>query len=308
MPRNDDAFWQHLKTYYSAYAAGNFVDYFGAKYAKPDISTTVSDADLAYAVGVFFELVFDEAFRTPIWLAIDNTHPGIISTDKSSVTLSDDMTKFGWKKGMSITDNLPSDSNEPGAFGNNTTIKGIKWTPSPTASGSGTTLVTLSTAARVSGPVNLSVADSSKTYYPGGSSNAPTSTTVFTQRPPRAISLIENAPGCGMNIRKAQVVNMLSQSFSSGASNAAGTIVGTFGGLGISFGAFGKVSIGDNKAVTSVVQSVIGQIVKRLTVEGTYRVLTEVPVSTSASQYELTGYFMSPNQQTPQHYTWVQYF
>jgi len=76
----------------------------------------------------------------------------------------------------------------------------------------------------------------------------------------------------------------------------------------ISFGAFGKVSIGDNKAVTSVVQSVIGQIVKRLTVEGTYRVLTEVPVSTSASQYELTGYFMSPNQQTPQHYTWVQYF
>jgi hypothetical protein len=104
-----------------------------------------------------------------------------------------------------------------------------------------------------------------------------------------------------MNISKAKTINMLSQMFASGASNAAGTLVGTIGGLGVSLGMFGKLSIGDNKAVTTIIQAAVSQIVRRATVELSYEVLTAIPLKPT-STYRTTGFFVSPNKNTPSDY------
>jgi hypothetical protein len=214
----DDAFWNDLSAYYSAYAKGNFVDYFGNKYAKPDISLTVTDAELGNSVALFIEMIFDTSAHTPIWQSVD-----------------------------------PKDPKQT-------------------------------------------------TYYPGGTTNEPTGLVLKHL----VSENISTNPRCGITIEKADVINMLSQNFASAASNVAGGAVGTIGGFGVSLGFFGKASVGDNKAVTSLVQAVVSELVKRLTVETTYRLLGAVSTTDKPSASQLTQFFKSSNNgQTPSHNAWV---
>lgn len=53
--------------YYVAYYKGQFVDRFGNVLSAPQISLTVSDAEIAGAFSVLVELLADYVLRTPIW-------------------------------------------------------------------------------------------------------------------------------------------------------------------------------------------------------------------------------------------------
>src|SRR5262249_17703970 len=124
--------------------------------------------------------------------------------------------------------------------------------------------VTLSKAA-VSDATSTTFTVTDPVYYPGGGTDAPTVLVVFGRKP-EPISLNEKYLGCGMTILKAKAVNVLATDFSVAGSNAAGSAVGTIGGFGADLGVFGKISVGDNKAVTSVVQVTVSELIKRLTV------------------------------------------
>jgi hypothetical protein len=295
-------FWELLHTYYSAYAEGKFVDYFGTQYAKPTVALTVTDAELANVVGVFLELTFDAAGRTPVWTPVDDQHTGDLKSGSKQLdnitngdNVQEDVSTIGWEVGMSISD-------ADNAIPSGTIITAIDAAaPHPGLS------VTLSNAAiRAVGGARLTVTPAKKTYYPAASTNEP-SALALTSRNATSMSLNPKSVGCGMTIIKAKAINSLAQSFGSAASNSAGAAVGTIGGVGFSLGIFGKLSVGDNKAITSLIEATVSELVKRLTVEATYPVLENVAFNAPPhdSSYHLTSPFSSPNKTTPVHYNWL---
>lgn len=101
-------------------------------------------------------------------------------------------------------------------------------------------------------------------YYPGGGTKAPTYLTVNNMPPVSIKKHPKN--GCGMNVDKAVTLNYLAQSFATAATGEASLAVKTAGGLQVGLGILGKVNIGDNNTLTALLQSVVSQTVKRLTV------------------------------------------
>jgi hypothetical protein len=296
----DETFWELVQAYYSTYAEGKFVDYFGTQYAKPTLSLTVTDAELANAVGVLLEFTFDAAAQTPVWVPQDERHSGDTTSGSKKLdqlkigNQPDDVSKIGWQVGMKITDS-------GGAIPSGTTISAID----PT----GLSLTLSNAATKNASATQLTVTEAKVTYYPGASSNEPSVLALMPGRKPKPmVSLDSKDVSCGMTILKAKAINTLAQDFGSAASNAAGAAVGTVGGVGFSVGVFGKLSIGDNKAVTSLVESVTAELVKRLTVEATYPVLESAAFRVRADQsvYHLTSPFVTPNRNgTPHHYAWL---
>lgn len=306
---SDDDFWQRLENYYAAYAAGNFVDYFGNTYEKPTLSLSVTDQELANVVGVFVEMLFDAAAGTPIWVPMDSDskHSGSTTAGSDIITVPESVIAAGWKAGMNIDDTVDDPSKKIIPVGS--TIKLM-----PDHGVGGTVKVTLNNKA-VSTSSNTQFIVYSKLFYPGASKNEPTSLLFdypdqekdkqpFRLRYPNQISLLENSLACGMTIEKAKVVNTLASTFASAGSNVAGTAFGTAGGGGASLVLFAKISIGDNKALAAVVRAAVSQLVKRLTVEATYPILESHNFGDSTS-YQLTDMFLSPNSAPPTHYSWV---
>lgn len=63
--------------YYSRYYHGTYVDRFGNTLDKPAISRTINNTEIAGAVQVMFELLYDYGVRTPVWQdAAKNYYPG----------------------------------------------------------------------------------------------------------------------------------------------------------------------------------------------------------------------------------------
>jgi hypothetical protein len=291
---DDSNFWDRMFQYVSSFSDGNFVDYFGTKYGKPTVALTVTDVELANIVSLFLEFLLDEALKTPVWVAAtDNSHYGDTTSTKLITNLDGNVLKAGWEKGMAISD----DANDIPA---DTTIADIG-----VVSGYPGVTVTISKPATKSTVhARFTVTASSKTYYPGNSANEPTELTV-QRRSAVPISLDPNDSSCGMTIKKAKLINALAEAFSGAASNATGAAVGTIGGVGVSFGFFGKVSIGDNKAVTSTIDAAVSELVRRLTVEATYRDLVLHSFPRGTLQYNMTEPFSSPNLTTPQPFAWL---
>jgi hypothetical protein len=282
---SNDQFWTILVDYYTAYAKGNFVDYFGNKYDKPTISSTVTDAELGNSVSVILEMIFDAAAKTPVWQPTDNSQTGTTTAKSTKITnLPNDVTKLGWQKGMSISDTAKE-------IPDGTTISSID---------PGGKALTLSSAATAS-DTKAALVVTNATYYPAATTNKPTGLTLGIL-PLQLMSLSESAFGCGMTQKKAETIMFLSQAFSSAASNVVGGAVGTIGGFGWSLGVFGKISIGDNKAITALVQTLAAELVKRLTVEATYPILDSVSATSTTTKYQMTQLFISPNYGvTPTH-------
>lgn len=103
------------------------------------------------------------------------------------------------------------------------------------------------------------------TYYPGSSSNQPTALAVglanYIELPTQ---------GCGFTTKNVWVL----QSLANGASDEAGTISGlvanTAGGLGVSLGVFGKISIGDNATLSDLVKTAASDLALRTTLLASY--------------------------------------
>jgi hypothetical protein len=85
------------------------------------------------------------------------------------------------------------------------------------------------------------------------------------------------ASGCGIDEAKAQAIEYLGQTAALKASMVGGISGGSFGGFGVSFGAFGKVSVGDNQTVQVVIKTVLAKVAERVAADAAYRLLYKVP-------------------------------
>jgi hypothetical protein len=124
-------------------------------------------------------------------------------------------------------------------------------------------------------------------YYPGGTTNKPSflqysedtsgSSTSLTQ------ALVDK--GCGMTELKAQVLNYLSGKAATWAAGESGVVMGFVGGANVGLLViFGKLSIGDNKALQTIVQTVLSTAAKRATFEATIPILLAIDQQSSHLQ------------------------
>lgn len=76
---------------------------------------------------------------------------------------------------------------------------------------------------------------------------------------------------------KAEALNYLSGKAATWAAGESGVILGTFGGANLGLPvALGKLSIGDNKSLQTIVQTVLSSTAKRATFEATIPVLQAI--------------------------------
>jgi hypothetical protein len=216
-----DPFTQILVRYYQAYYANQFYTYFGNKFDKPVISLTINDNEITQSVGVFFELIFDIALNSQVWLSADG-----------------------------------------------------------------------------------------KTYYPGNSTNEPTVAKLNYQglKQPVGPLPVQLANGCHMTELKAKVISYVAQQFATAASSDSALTVKSAGGLGISLGVFGKLSLGDNSTLTLLIKSIVSEVTLRLTTLVVYSTLSQVEIITPTVPYvsrereaaqirDVSALFISPNRQ-----------
>jgi hypothetical protein len=194
VPGVSDGFAQAIGQYYSTYFAGKFNTYFGASFAQPTISMTISDNEITQAAVVFVEYLFDEVMNSQVWF--------------STVT-----------------------------------VKGKKTT----------------------------------TYYPGGNSNKPTVATLNKE----ILVKIPTSDDCTMTVAKAKLINDIAQTFATAASSDTSLTIKSVGGVEIGLGILGKLNIGDNSTLTSLVKSVASEVVLRLTAQFAYTVLAPYYINDS---------------------------
>ncbi|WP_413194061.1 hypothetical protein [Pararobbsia alpina] len=100
-----------------------------------------------------------------------------------------------------------------------------------------------------------------------------------------------SAAYCGLDANKAKAVYYVSQLVNQSVSGMTGLTVGSFGGVGVSLGVFGKLSFGDNKTVEAVLKAVLARLGQRVATEAAIKILWAVDDSGWKSPSELViGY------------------
>jgi hypothetical protein len=149
------------------------------------------------------------------------------------------------------------------------------------------------------------------TYYPGSGSNEPTVAKLSEEgfqyqgfpQPVKLPLLLPN--GCHMTVTKAKVVNYVAQQFATAASGDTSLTIRSAGGLGISFGVFGKLSVGDNNTLSLLAKVAVSEATLRLTAQFVYYALSQVdikepPTPTHSQRAALvqnvSSLFVSPNR------------
>jgi len=152
---------------------------------------------------------------------------------------------------------------------------------------------------------------STSTYYPGSSSSEPT-VAYLNQHgfPYQGFAQPEKLPwmlpnGCHMTVTKAKIINYVANQFATAASSDTALTIRSAGGLGISLGVFGKLSIGDNDTLSRLVKAAVSEATLRLTAQLVYYALSEVdiiePPSLTHAQRaafvrSASALFISPNR------------
>lgn len=85
------------------------------------------------------------------------------------------------------------------------------------------------------------------------------------------------ASGCGVTIKSVPILSMLAHAAGDRATALGGLVSDSFGGLGVSFGGFGKVSIGDNQTVATLVKTAASRVAARATFAAGYWALEGMP-------------------------------
>jgi hypothetical protein len=219
-PTGSNLFLQALTKYYQAYYAGPFYTYFGAKFDKPVASLTVNDNEITQSAGVFIDLLFDYAMKSPVWV-------------------------------------------------------------------------------------------DGGTYYPGSGTNKPTVAKLSEEgfqyqgfpQPVKLPVLLPN--GCHMTVTKAKIINYVAQQFATAASSDTSLTIRSVGGWGISFGIFGKLSVGDNNTLSLLAKATVSEATLRLTAQLVYYALSQVDIKESrnltldqktALVQNVSSLFISPNR------------
>jgi hypothetical protein len=123
-------------------------------------------------------------------------------------------------------------------------------------------------------------------YYPGGTTNKPSFLQYLDDTGGSPANLTQPIvdKGCGMTAIKADVLNYLSGKAATWAAGEAGVILGSVGGADVgALVVFGKLSIGDNKALETIVQTVLSTAAKRATFEATVPLVLEIDQKSTAT-------------------------
>ena len=102
-------FLEALSRYYQAYYSGSFKTYFSAPYDKPAIALTIGDTEITQAAMVFLELVFDFAFKSPVWKDGSTYYPGKNSGEPTVAQLNEGGFAYqGFKQPVRLPVYLPT--------------------------------------------------------------------------------------------------------------------------------------------------------------------------------------------------------
>ncbi len=97
---------------------------------------------------------------------------------------------------------------------------------------------------------------------------------------------------CGIDEAKTKAIEYLGQLAALKASMVGGIAGGSFGGIGVSLGAFGKLSIGDNQTVQVIIKTVLGKVAERAASEAAYRVLFNIPSKKGDETFEMVRSYL----------------
>jgi hypothetical protein len=115
--------------------------------------------------------------------------------------------------------------------------------------------------------------DANNNYYPGDNTSEPTFLTF--PGAPAAVLLVDS--GCGMTKLKSDALAYLSGKASTWAAGGTGFVLGSLGGVaGGPVLVWGKLSIGDNKTLQTVAQTMLAGAAKRATFEALKDVLINI--------------------------------
>lgn len=117
----------------------------------------------------------------------------------------------------------------------------------------------------------------STTYYPGNSANQPTALTTgmaeYVQIPSETDQDGKPSGACGITTQNVWLLQTLANGASDEASTVGGLVANTAGGLGVSLGVFGKISIGDNATLSDLVKAAASELALRSTLMVSYHTL-----------------------------------
>lgn len=121
---------------------------------------------------------------------------------------------------------------------------------------------------------------SSKNFYPGKSTTAPTAITVKDPLTQYIQIPTQTAPPdntlCGITTGNVWVLTDLAKGASDQAAAVGGLIANTPGGVSFGLGVFGKISIGDNQTLSVLVKTAASRVAMRATLAATYWTLRNV--------------------------------
>jgi hypothetical protein len=287
--------------YFDALFNGKYVDRMGVAIQAPALSGTVSDAEISAIVTVFVDVLLDFMDRRPVWVDVGSdptskdfitnykgqfyphigTEPG--SSKQAPTAAKGDANQkapvaakvngkqksqaaakaSGGQKGLAVADpqqQQPPASQKSGGSSNMPTAVAFEYDQSiaPYASGWAKLepLYDASTGAAARVAAHVAGADAAS-----GPSADPPST---------------KASYCGIDASKAKAMYFVSQLVNQEVSGMTGLSVGSFGGLGIAFGVFGKLSIGDNQTVSSVLKAVLSRVGQRTATGAAYHILYSI--------------------------------
>ena len=116
-----------------------------------------------------------------------------------------------------------------------------------------------------------------KTFYPSGKTDEPTALAIghapYAQIQPA---------GCGLNANTVELLGNLANAAGTRASAISGLVAQSAGGIGISLGVFGKISIGDNQLLANLVKATASRLAMRATFAAMYGVLKNADIRTVA--------------------------
>ena len=115
------------------------------------------------------------------------------------------------------------------------------------------------------------------TFYPGNNTNEPTAFAAALARYGKI-----GPDGCGVTTKNVKILADLANAAGDRAATLSGLVSQSTGGLGVSLGVFGKISIGDNQTLGTIIKTVASRLATRLTFAASYwalQTLSEAPSS-----------------------------
>jgi hypothetical protein len=123
-------------------------------------------------------------------------------------------------------------------------------------------------------------------YYPGAGINPGPGAKKPTARLAQLVryEYIKDQ-GCGVTTKNAYLLAVLANAASDRAAALSGLIAETPGGFGVSLGIFGKLSIGDNQTLATIVKAAASKLASRLAYATAYWALSTLAETDDASKY-----------------------